>query len=69
MLTFLFEKTIESITKQLKMTKPFNSLRVGVQAFNFKKLDFELWVGVDGLDMYLAQLEGGFGSMSAMLRI
>ena len=42
--------------------KPFK----GVQAFQFLKHNFELWVGGDGLDMY-PQLEGGFGSMRAIL--
>ena len=27
-------------------------LRGGVQAFQFRKQDFDLWVGGDGLDMY-----------------
>ena len=30
-----------------------------VQAFQFRKHDFDLWVGGDGLGMY-QQLEGGF---------
>ena len=38
------------------------------QAFQFRKHDFDLWVGGDGLDMY-QQLEGGFGSMRAILPI
>ena len=38
----------------------------GVQAFHFLKHDFDLWVGGDGLDKY-QQLEGGFGSISAIL--
>ena len=41
-----------------------NNLR-GVQAFQFRKHDFDLWVGGDGLDMY-QQLLGGFGSMRAI---
>ena len=34
--------------------------------FKFEKHDFDLWVGGDDLDMY-QQLEGGFGSMRAIL--
>ena len=34
--------------------------------FLFQKHDFNLWIGGDGLDMH-QQLEGGFGSMRAML--
>ena len=41
-------------------------LRGWVQAFQVGKHDFDLWVGGDGLDMY-QQLEGGFGSMRAIL--
>ena len=40
----------------------------GVQAFQTWKHDFDLWVGGDCLDMY-QQLEGGFGSMRAILPI
>ena len=39
-----------------------------VQAFQFRKHDFDLWVGGDGLDMY-QQLQGGFVSMRAILPI
>ena len=39
-----------------------------VQAFPIWKHDFDVWVGGDGLDMY-QQLEGGFGSMLAILPI
>ena len=38
----------------------------GVQAFKFWKHDSELWVWGDGLGI-CPQLEGGFGSMHAML--
>ena len=41
-------------------------LRGRVQAFQVWKHDFDLWVGGDGLKMY-QQLEGGFGSMRAIL--
>ena len=44
--------------------RPFNS----VQAFQFRKHYFDLWVGGDGLDMF-QQLKGGFGSMQAILPI
>ena len=40
----------------------------GVQAFQFRKHDFDLWVGGHGLDMF-QQLQGGFGSMRAILPI
>ena len=36
------------------------------QAQNFWKIDFELWVGGHGQDMY-EQLEGGFGSINPLL--
>ena len=35
-------------------------------AQNFWKIDFELWVGGHGQDMY-QQLEGGFGPINPML--
>ena len=38
----------------------------GVQAFQFRKHDFDLWVRGVGLGMY-QQLERGFGSMRAIL--
>ena len=41
------------------------SLR-GVQAFQFWKHDFEIWIWGDGLGKY-QQLEGGFGSMRVIL--
>ena len=37
----------------------------GVQARNFWKVDFELWVGGHGQDMF-QQLEGGFGSINPL---
>ena len=40
----------------------------GIQAFQFRKHDFDLWVRSDGLDMY-QQLEGGFGFMCAILLV
>ena len=40
----------------------------GVQAFQFRKHDFDLWIGGGGLDMY-QQIYGGFGSMRAILSI
>ena len=43
-------------------------IKGGVQALNFWKHHFELWVWGDGLDMY-PKLEGGFESMRAMLPI
>ena len=40
----------------------------GVQASKFLQHDFELWVGVDGLETGLyPHFEGGFGSMRAIL--
>ena len=36
-----------------------------IQAFQFRKHDFDLWVGSGGLEMY-QQLKGGFGSMRAI---
>ena len=38
----------------------------GVQAFQFRKHDFELWVGGYGLDIY-PQLEGSFRTMRTIL--
>ena len=40
----------------------------GVQAQNFWKVYFELWVGGRGQDIY-QQLEGGFGSINPILPI
>ena len=44
------------------------SIRGGVQAFQFRKHDFDLLVGGDNMDMY-QQLQGGLRSMRAILPI
>ena len=78
-LTIAFQ--IEKVKSQLSGrggingTRPIRSGRSmlslilrGVQAFQIWKQNFDPWVGGDGLDMY-QQLEGGFGSMRAILPI
>ena len=47
---------------QGQIAKILLHFKEGVQAFNFWKHDFELWVGGGGLDMYPQQLKGDVGS-------
>ena len=53
---------------ETKIDTKFNGTFRNVQVFIslISQYDSEPWVGADGLDMY-PQLEGGIGSMRAML--
>ena len=47
-------KQLQSTTWCVFYIAPIHNLYIdrGVQAFQFRKHDFDLWVGDDGLDMY-----------------